>query len=349
MKNILKLSQLRAALSEEKPRPKYRFFLSRSRTALPRGAAALAVLGALLAALQPSAALGASVFLDSSTEGNQVAVNTPYGPTIYMAQPGISTNSDFKVENVSANWSKDDISGFSPGADAPPKPLYELPVVTLGGIKYIGIGVDFNESGTAADFDVINLMLWVGPESAQSTQVATLSDPDISSFTWSSTATNQEKNSWQNNLRQMNLNPAAIGFALVYQQNASPSINAPGDAHPYGSDPYRVFSAGMDTLGSNRADLAILVPYDVLNGQSSSDLLYLGLQTGSLADAGSDRVGFLDPNSIIAGGYFDDMAIEIATNIVEPGTTIEVPEVSTSALALLAGAIGLLRRRRHGT
>ena len=352
MKNIIKFSNPQTPAPGEKPRFKYRFFLSRRPASLGGGSAALAALSALVAALLPGAAVGASVFLDSSAAGNQATVNTPYGSSIYLAQPGVNTRGDFKVEDMRANWSKDNISGFNPSADAPPRALHELPVVTLGGVPYIGIGVDFNESGTAADFDVVNLMLWVGSASAPSTQVALLTDPDISSpsYAWSAAVSNQTKNEWQSKLRQMNPNPAdaALGIDLVYQQNVSPAINAPGDDNPYGSDPQRLFSTGLATLGSNRADLAILVPYSVLGGYNSSQKIYLGLQTGSLADAGSDRVGFLDPDALIKGGYFDSTGISIITNYVPPDSTILVPEVSTSALLMVAGGMGLLHRRRAG-
>ena len=323
-------------------------FLGRSLDVFPGGRGVLPAFGAVLAALLPSAALGASVFLDSSAAGNQAVVNTSYGQSIYVAQPGANVNPAFKVDNMQANWSKDAMSGFKSSADMEPRPIHDLPVVTLSGRAYIALAVDFNETGASEDFGVINLMLWVGPDSAQSVEVATLSDPDIDSYAWSPSVKASQQATWQRNLRQMDANNAvaALGIDLVYQQNASPVLNVPGDERPYGSDPQRVFSTGLGTLGSNRADVAILIPFEVLQGRNSSEMLYLGIQTGSLADAGSDRVGFIDPSSIVPGGFLDQLEVPLTTDYTDPDYTIPVPEVSSSVLALLAGGLGLFRRRR---
>lgn len=313
----------------------------------PRRAATTA--GLIWAFLAVGASGATSVFLDSSAAGNSAEVSTSYGASIYLIQPGINVNPAFKVEDGKANWSKDNLTGFNNSADMLPMPIHQVPVVTYGGLHYIALGVDFNETGSSSNFDIVNLMLWAGPASAETLSVATLSDPSIGTLTWAASVNNQTKNSWESGLREMQANPAAasLGIDLIYQQNASPVLNVAGDSLPYGSDPKRVYSNGLSSLGSNEADVAILVPYSVLWGRNSSDVLYLGLQTGSMADGGSDRVGFVDPASLVAGGYLQRQGTSINSSFVAPNTTIAVPEPATSVLMLGAAAC-LLRRRRPG-
>jgi hypothetical protein len=317
----------------------------RSPNAPRRAGAATALICGFFTA---SASGATSVFLDSSAAGNNAAVETPYGSSIYLIQPGINVNPAFKVEDGKANWSKDNLTGFNNSADMPPLPIHQLPVITYGGLYYIALGVDFNETGASSNFDIVNLMLWAGPESAGTLAVATLSDPSIGTLTWAGSVNNQTKNSWESGLRQMSANPAStsLGIDLIYQQNASPLLNVAGDALPYGSDPNRVYSNGLSSLGSNEADIAILVPYSVLVGRNSNDVIYLGLQTGSLADGGSDRVGFVDPASLVAGGYLQLQGAAINSSFVQPNTVITVPEPSGATLLMSAAAGCLLRRRR---
>ena len=312
--------------------------------AAPCSHLACALVWGLLAA---TATAANSIFLDSTAPGNQAVVDTPYGSSIFMMQPGVNVNPAFKVEDGQANWSKNNGTGFSNSADMVPMPIYQVPVITYSGTPYIAIGIDFNETGSTPNFDVINLMLWAGPSSAQSLTVATMAPLDISSLTWDSSVSNQKRNSWQSGLRQMASNPnnTALGIDLLYQQNASPLLNVAGDMLPYGSDPYRVYSNGLSTLGSNQSDIAILVPYSVLIGRNSSDVLYLGLQTGSLNDGGSDRVGFLDPASLVSGGYLQQQGTPIITSFMAPDTTILVPEPSSAALLLTVAAAFAHRRR----
>lgn len=303
------------------------------------------VIASLLAASSPAAT---SVFLDSSAAGNNAAVATAYGDSIYLIQPGINVNPAFKVEDGKTNWSKDNISGFSSSADMEPLPIHQVPVISYGGLHYIALGVDFNETGSSSDFDVVNLMLWVGPASASTLAVAIQNDPNIGALTWATSATNQMKNSWESGIRTMANNPAnsAQGIDLIYQQNANPQLNVAGDAMPYGSDPKRVYSSGLSSLGSNEADIAILVPYSVLIGRNSSEVLYVGMQTGSMTDGGSDRIGFIDPATLVNGGYLQQQGVPISTTFVQPGTSITVPEPSSAALGLGALALCLVRRRR---
>lgn len=303
------------------------------------------VIASLLAASSPAAT---SVFLDSSAAGNNAAVATAYGDSIYLIQPGINVNPAFKVEDGKTNWSKDNISGFSSSADMEPLPIHQVPVISYGGLHYIALGIDFNETGSSSDFDVVNLMLWVGPASASTLAVAIQNDPNIGALTWATSATNQMKNSWESGIRTMENNPAnsAQNIDLIYQQNANPQLNVAGDAMPYGSDPKRVYSSGLSSLGSNEADIAILVPYSVLIGRNSSEVLYVGLQTGSMTDGGSDRVGFIDPTTLVNGGYLQQQGVPISTTFVQPGTSITVPEPSSAALGLGALALCLVRRRR---
>ena len=303
------------------------------------------VIASLLAASSPAAT---SVFLDSSAAGNNAAVATAYGDSIYLIQPGINVNPAFKVEDGKTNWSKDNISGFSSSADMEPLPIHQVPVISYGGLHYIALGIDFNETGSSSDFDVVNRMLWVGPASASTLAVAIQNDPNIGALTWATSATNQMKNSWESGIRTMENNPAnsAQGIDLIYQQNANPQLNVAGDAMPYGSDPKRVYSSGLSSLGSNEADIAILVPYSVLIGRNSSEVLYVGLQTGSMTDGGSDRVGFIDPTTLVNGGYLQQQGVPISTTFVQPGTSITVPEPSSAALGLGALALCLVRRRR---
>ncbi|TAE76183.1 MAG: hypothetical protein EAZ84_07910 [Verrucomicrobia bacterium] len=303
------------------------------------------MIASLLAASSPAAT---SVFLDSSAAGNNAAVATAYGDSIYLIQPGINVNPAFKVEDGKTNWSKDNISGFSSSTDMEPLPIHQVPVISYGGLHYIALGVDFNETGSSSDFDVVNLMLWVGPASASTLAVAIQNDPNIGALTWATSATNQMKNSWESGIRTMENNPAnsAQGIDLIYQQNANPQLNVAGDAMPYGSDPKRVYSNGLSSLGSNEADIAILVPYSVLIGRNSSEVLYVGLQTGSMTDGGSDRVGFIDPTTLVNGGYLQQQGVPISTTFVQPGTSITVPEPSSAALGLGALALCLVRRRR---
>lgn len=285
----------------------------------------------------------ASVFFSSTTAGSEARVDTDYGESIYVMRPGVNVNPAFKVEDGQTNWSKDPGTGFKPSADMEPLTVSDIPIINYNGQLYIALGMDFNETGGTPDFDVVNLMLWAGPAGAVTQQVATAIDPAVSSLAWPGTVRNQEINKWENNLRQMASNDAAnssLGINLIYQQNSAPQLFVDGDTRPYDTDPHRVYSAGLSTLGSNEVDMAILVPASVLEGIPLDQVLYLGMQTGTLADGGSDRFGIVDPTTIITGGYFDSIGVSFRTFAA-------VPEPGMAALWLASGLVLSLRRRRE--
>ena len=282
----------------------------------------------------------ASVFFESSAAGSEARVQTDYGDSVYIVRPGINVNPAFKVEDGKANWSKDPGAGFAQSADMEPFTVGQVPTLTYKGTRYLAFGIDFNETGGTPDFDVINFMIWAGPAAASTTTVGVTTNPDMTSFAWPSSVKGQQIAKWDNML-QMGSNTAAnsaLGINLIYQQNTSPQLFAPGDTLPYGSDSHRVYSQGLSTLGSNEVDVAVLVPYSVISGLPSTDVLYLGMQTGALADGGSDRFGLVDPNTLVSGGYFDTVGVSFVQ-------ASAVPEPGSLGLAAASGLL-LLRRRR---
>lgn len=305
------------------------------RTLMPRfGRAPFAALS-LASLIVPASAT--SVFFESSTAGSEARVPTDYGDSIYIMRPGININPAFKVDDGKANWSKDNLSGFTQ-ADMEPITLGQVPTLTFQGTRYLAFGIDFNETGGTPDFDVINFMLWAGPASADTLSVATTIDPNMAALAWPGSVKAQQISKWESML-QMQSNTAAndpLGINLIYQQNTSPQLFASGDTLPYGSDPHRVYSAGLSTLGSNEVDVAILVPYSVIAGRPSTDMLYLGMQTGALADGGNDRIGFIDPSTLVAGGYFSSIGVTFST----------VPEPGSFAFAGAAALLLTSRRRK---
>ncbi|MGD9418074.1 MAG: hypothetical protein Q7R22_003975 [Verrucomicrobiota bacterium JB025] len=281
----------------------------------------------------------ASIFFANTTDGAEATVPTAYGDSIYVMRPGVNVNPAFKVEDGETNWAKNDGSGFSPSADMEPISVSDIPIINYNGNLYIALGIDFNEAGSTPDFDVVNLMLWSGPSSANTQSVATATDPDIASLAWPTSVTSQEIRSWDNNMLEMSSNDtanSALGINLIYEQNAAPQLFVDGDTMPYGSDSHRVYSEGLATLGSNEVDVAILVPASVLTGLPLDDVIYLGMQTGALADGGSDRFGIVDPTTVISGGYFDSIGVTFST----------IPEPKGASLLALTMA-GLVWRRRR--
>jgi hypothetical protein len=282
-----------------------------------------------------------AVFLDGSTAGNTARVNTPYGDSIYMFRPGVNVNPAFKVEDMQANWSRDNISGFSSSADMEPMVVGDIPTLLYEGKHYLAPAFDFNETGGTPDFDVINLFLLAGNSPASTLDAGTLIDPDLSGYSWAGNPSNQQVNKWDNNLRELAVNSsaAAMGLDLVYEQNVSPRIFTSGDTRPYDSDPERVYATGLATLGSNETDVMILVPASVLSGRALTDVVYMGIQTGTLNDGGSDRFGIVDPSTLITGGYLDSNGYTF-----QPYS--QIPEPQTSVLLLGMVGLGLVIRKR---
>jgi len=296
----------------------------------------------LLAATLPC--IGSSVFLDASTEGNQVSLETPYGTTIFIVQPGMNINPAFKVEDMQTNWSKDDLPGFSASADMEPIQVNEIPIVNLDGEKYVGLGFDFNETGgNGSDFDIVNMIIWSSPQPVNTIEAGLAADPDLSGYSWSGNPANNIVNSWENNLRQLESSSVgeSLGLTPIYVQNVNPQIFAPNDTRPYDTDPNRIYANELTTLGSNAVEIGILVSASILDSVAPTDYLYIGVQTGSMNGGGSDRFGVMDPTSLVSGGFFDQNNITV-TSFAE-----SIPEPSNLAFFSLAVlTLGLRRSRR---
>ena len=295
----------------------------------------------LLAATLPC--IGSSVFLDASTEGNQVRLATPYGTTIFIVQPGMNINPAFKVEDMQTNWSKDHLPGFSSSADMQPVQVNHIPIVSLDGENYIGLGFDFNETGgNGSDFDIVNMIIWASPQPVNTIEAGLATDPDLSGYSWSGDPANNIVNSWENNLRQLESSSVgeSLGLTPIYVQNVNPQIFVPNDTRPYDTDPNRIYANELTTLGSNAVEIGILVSASILDSVASTDYLYIGVQTGSMNGGGSDRFGVMDPTSMVSGGFFDQNNITV-TSFAE-----SIPEPSNLAFSSLAALTLVLRRSR---
>jgi hypothetical protein len=287
--------------------------------------------------------IGGSIFLDASTEGSQVSLATPYGTTIFIVQPGMNINPAFKVEDMQTNWSKDDLPGFSASADMEPIQVNQIPIVSLNGENYVGLGFDFNETGgSGSDFDIVNMIIWSSPRPVDTIEAGLATDPDLSSYSWSGNPAKNIVNSWENNLRQLESSSVgeSLGLTPIYVQNDNPQIFVPNDTRPYDTDPNRIYANELTTLGSNAVEVGILVPASILDSLAPTDYLYIGVQTGSMNGGGSDRFGVMDPTSLVSGGFFDRNNIAVSSSVES------IPEPSNLAFFSLAVLTLGLRRSR---
>jgi hypothetical protein len=293
-----------------------------------------------------SSVLAVSTTFSAATPGNSATLPTSFGDSVFLASPGINVNPAFKVEDSQANWAKDDdgTNAYSPSADRPPLIVADVPLVVFQGSLYIGLGIDFNETGTTSDYDVVNIELWTGPQTSNTMNVATVSDPNISQFAWNG-AKGSDVSLWERSVRVMDSNTAsnnALGINQIYEQNITPQIFTAGDTKPYDTDPQRVVATNLTTLGSNQVDLAVLIPASVLEGVPLDHKFYWGFQSGVDADGGSDRFGIMDPTSIVAGGFFDTQGVTFTTP-----EQAGIPEPRVLSLIALAGLLVSRRRRRQ--
>lgn len=179
-----------------------------------------------------------------------------------------------------------------------------MPVVIYQGAKYFGIAMDVNEgSGNKADFDIPQLMIWAGSGTGN-TDVAGTSTKLANPF---------------QTFSQLNDNSATSGLTLIYKQNITPQIGT-GSA-PYLTDPSRMVGLNSQS-GSSGVDIAILIPISVLNGISTNSKIYVGVQTGSLDDAGPEQIGFIDPTNLTAGGWLAT-STTVTTTFFKANTTIQ--------------------------
>lgn len=297
----------------------------------------------LLAATLPC--IGASAFLDASTEGNRVELATPYGTTIFMAQPGLNINPAFKVEDMQTNWSKDNVDGFNSSADMEPLQVSQIPIVNFEGKNFLGFGFDFNETGRTPNFDIVNMVIWASSDPVGTIEAGLATSPDLSSYSWSGNPANNTVRSWEGSLRQLESSSvgADLGLTPIYVQNVNPQIFVDGDTRPYDTDPNRVWSDDLPTLGSNAVEIGVLVPASILDLVAPTDYLYIGVQTGSMNDGGSDRFGVMDPTSLVEDGYFALNSVEV-TSFEE--SSLSIPEPSNLAFFSLAVLTLGLRRPR---
>ena len=268
---------------------------------------------------------------------------TPYGTTIFIVQPGMNINPAFKVEDMQTNWSKDHLPGFSSSADMQPVQVNHIPIVSLDGEDYIGLGFDFNETGgNGSDFDIVNMIIWASPQPVNTIEAGLATDPDLSGYSWSGDPANNIVKSWENNLRQLESSSVgeSLGLTPIYVQNVNPQIFVPNDTRPYDIDPNRIYANELTTLGSNAVEIGILVSASILDSVASTDYLYIGVQTGSMNGGGSDRFGVMDPTSLVSGGFFNQNNITV-TSFAE-----SIPDPSNLAFSSLAALTLVLRRSR---
>jgi hypothetical protein len=276
--------------------------------------------------------MGSSIFLDTSTDGNKVSLETDYGTTIFVTTPGLNINPAFKVEDMKANWSKDNVAGFSVSADMEPIQVRQVPIVRFNGSDYIGLGFDFNETGgTGSNLDIVNMIIWASSQPVNTLEAGLATDPDLSAYTWSGNPSSNVVRSWENNLRQLQSSSvgASLGLRPIYVQNHTPQVYAPNDSRPYDTDPSRVYANELGTLGSNAVEIGVLIPASVLDSVTPNDYLYIGVQTGSMNDGGSDRFGLMDPTSLVSGGYFDQNGFTVSSY------ELSIPEPSSMSCLLM--------------
>lgn len=234
---------------------------------------------AFVSAFLSGMALGQSGTIDLTNAGTIAVLTNSYGTIDYVSNPGanLKAQQQFTVTNGQTGWSTDSASTS--------QPLTSVPIVIYQGVKYFGIAMDVNEgSGSRADFDIPQVMIWAGSSTAN-TDVAGTSTKLANPFQTYS---------------QLNDNSTVSGLTLIYQQNLSPQVGT--GSIPYGNDPSRMVGQNSQS-GSSGVDIAILIPISVLNGISTNSKIYIGVQTGSLDDAGPEQIGFIDPSNLTVGGW----------------------------------------------
>lgn len=284
-----------------------------------------------------SMALGQGVTLDMTTPGNNATSNQ----VVIISTPGVNVNPAFKVNDMQANWAKGaSTSGYSSANDTTPISLAQAPILVFQGKAYIGFAMDWNEQGGVHDdWDIVDMVFWTGSSTPATVDAGTVTQPFLSGT--------------YKNVRVLEDNGAAAGLATVFHWNPTKTI---GSAVPYASDPIHFYGSNLGTLGSNSADMALLVPLSLFDGKSTSDLIYWGMQTGVLADGGSDRFGFMDPASVSSTGYLATAGITVGTPLsgystVDSNAIVAsvVPEPSSATSIMASIMLVLVRTRRRSS